>query len=352
MHIALVVYGSLQCITGGNLYDRILVSHLRTFGDQVQVISLPEHGYPGRLLDNLTVRLPHNLDVVLEDELTHLSLLAANALKLDYPVVSIVHNLHAATPGPSWRNRMYRQLERQYLRSVDGFIFNSRATCESVCTGMQVRKPFLIAAPGGDRLGSARPSEIRRRATRAGPLRVLFLANVIPLKGLHVLLEALKQFAAADIELDVVGSCEVAPSYARQMRERARGLAVQVTYHGILDGAPLIDVLRRAHVMVIPSYHEGFGMAYLEGMAFGLPSIGSEAGAIPELIQNGVNGYLISPGESQGIALRLRELASNRSLLANMGESALENFHARPTWIRSAEAVRQFLAETAGIATS
>jgi glycosyltransferase involved in cell wall biosynthesis len=105
------------------------------------------------------------------------------------------------------------------------------------------------------------------------------------------------------------------------------------------------EKLKNAQVMVVPSSFEGFGIVYLEGMAFGLPAIGSTAGAASEIITDGKTGYLIQPGDSKSLAVRLKSLAEERGLLRNMSLEALECYRQAPTWEQSAEKIRQFLHE-------
>ena len=179
---------------------------------------------------------------------------------------------------------------------------------------------------------------------KSGPLRLLFLANVTPLKGLHVLLEALTH-PYSDFQLDIVGSLEIDQVYSREMQRytTAHGLEDHITFHGVLDGPLLIEQIKQAHLLVIPSFYEGFGIAYLEGMAFGLPAIGTTAGAIPQLISDEENGYLIEPGDSKKLANHLHDLAANRELLTQLSLAALRRFQSQPTWEQSAEAIRNFL---------
>ena len=348
MRIGLIIYGSLDTMSGGYLYDRRLVDHLNEQGDRVEIISLPWRSSPAHLTDNFRFRLPADLDILIEDELNHPSLLMVNAQPHPYPIVSLVHNLHSSEKRPAWQNTLYRALERQYLRTVDGFIFNSQTTRQAVNLlvdgSPSADRPNIVATPGGDRLGSLPLEEVHRRAIAPGPLRLIFLANVTPLKGLHVLLEAIN-LKSPDFHLDVVGSLDVDTAYAREMQNFtiARGLQPRVAFHGILDGPPLIDKIKQAHVLVIPSFYEGFGIAYLEGMAFGLPAIGTRAGAIPQLISEGENGYLIEPGDYKMLAQRLQALAADRQYLARMSTAAWRHFQLHPTWARSMEAIRGFL---------
>ena len=80
------------------------------------------------------------------------------------------------------------------------------------------------------------------------------------------------------------------------------GLSSIVHFHGALDNEPLKQKLKQAHVLIVPSSYEGFGIVYLEGMAFGLPAIGTTAGAAGEIIEHGKTGYLIEPNDSATLA--------------------------------------------------
>jgi glycosyltransferase involved in cell wall biosynthesis len=346
MKLGLVIYGSLDTMSGGYLYDRMLVAHLRKCGDQVEIINLPWRNYFSHLTDNLRFRLPHSFDILIQDELNHPSLIIANKRRHGCPVISLVHNLRSLEPRPSWQNAFYRQVERSYLKSVDGFIFNSETTRQAVHSLAGRDKPYLVATPGGDRLGSLTAEQVEARAAEAGLLRLLFLANVTPLKGLHVLLKAISGQQLA-VRVDVVGSLTVDSKYAGEMQRfvTVHDLSSIVRFHGILDGEALTETIKQAHVLVIPSSYEGFGIAYLEGMAFGLPAIGTAAGAIPQLITDGENGYLIALGDSQVLAERLTELASNRELLTRLSLNALKRYRSQPAWEQTSDKIRGFLLE-------
>ena len=346
-----MIYGSLDTLSGGYLYDRKLVEFLRARGDDVRIISLPWRNYAAHLGDNLVFRLPADLDLIIEDELNHPSLLAANRRK-SVPVISLVHHLRCSELRPAWQNAFYRLIERRYLKSVDGFIFNSQTT-RSVVTGMiGDNKPNIVAYPPTDRFGTSLPeSVVRARAAQPGPLRILFLGNVIPRKGLHTLLKALLPQSTQRgtkenlFALDIVGSLNVDPTYAREMQSLASvlGPPSSVHFYGPLDNALLAEKLKSAHVLVVPSSYEGFGIVYLEGMAFGLPSIGTTAGAAGEIIRDGESGYLITPEDAETLVARLLALAVDRSLLTRLSLQALKRYQQQPTWEQTAGEIRGFL---------
>lgn len=343
MKIGLLIYGSLDTLSGGYLYDRKLVAFLREQGDDVHIISLPWRNYAAHLSDNISFRLPPNLDILIQDELNHPSLIAANQHK-PYPVVSLVHHLRCSELRPAWQNNFYRLVERRYLQSVDGFIFNSQTTRKVVTSLMGNKKPAIVAYPPTDRFGAALPEAfVLSRATEPAPLRLLFIGNVIPRKGLETLLEALRRSGTA-FHLDVVGSIVSDPAYGAKMQAIAATIAGStVDFHGPLDNLPLIEKMRSAQVMVVPSSYEGFGIVYLEGMAFGLPAIGTTAGAAGEIIAEGETGFLVHPGDAETLATRLEALSANRGLLAQLARNALQRYQQQHSWQQTAGEIREFL---------
>jgi len=352
MNLGLVIFGSLDTLSGGYLYDRKLVDFLRASGDTVEILSLPWRNYAAHLSDNLRFRLPPGLDLVIEDELNHPSLLMANRHRRapgsdsDVSLLSLVHHLRSSELRPAWQNFLYGLVERSYLKSVDALIFNSATTRGEVQAVAGNAKPHIIAYPPTDRFGSGLSRElVQARAAESAPLRILFLGNVIPRKGLATLLRALVQLDPGQWTLDIVGSLTADPNHAADVERRVMvtGLSSNVRFHGPLDNDALRAKLTHAHVLAVPSSYEGFGIVYLEGMGFGLPAIGTTAGGAAEIITNRVNGYLISPGDAGGLAERLSALARDRTLLGNLSLSALERFRQQPKWEVTATRIRDFL---------
>jgi glycosyltransferase involved in cell wall biosynthesis len=354
VHLGLVIYGDLETLTGGYLYDRTLVQHLRRAGDRVSIVSLPWRSYRRHLGDNLSSNIASRLiglgaDLVLEDELNHPSLLAANRAltrATGTPIVSIVHHLRSSEAWPPGLRLAYRTIERAYLRGVDGFVHNSHSTRLAVERLAGAAKPSVVAPPGGDRLGSGPSAEaVHARAFQPGPLRILFVGSLIARKGLHVLLDAVAALPTSDWCLEVIGDTERDPVYAARIRRQISHSSIQnsVRLLGATGDDQLAEALRRSHVLAVPSAHEGFGIAYLEAMSFGLPVLASAAGGASEFVSEGESGYLIRPGDSETMTEHLRTLSIDRSLLARLGASAQQHALARPRWSESMETIRQFL---------
>jgi len=322
---------------------------LRAQGDTVEIISIPWRNYAAHLADNLSFKLPDNFNILIQDELNHPSLITANLGKHPYPIVSLVHHLRCSELRPKWQNDLYRVVEKKYLQSVDGFIFNSQTTKGVVNDLIGNDKPSVVAYPPTDRFGEAiSENEIVERC-KTKELKILFLGNIIERKGLHTLIEAIRPLTF-DFRLDIIGSITTDPAYANQMQKFAtdNGLASVVTFHSALDNEPLKQKLKQAHILIVPSSYEGFGIVYLEGMAFGLPAIGTTAGAAGEIIEHQKTGYLIEPNDSTTLATFIAQLASNRSLLTELSLNARKRYIQQPAWNQTASQIRVFLQNMIG----
>jgi len=374
MRAGLVIYDDLHSISGGYLYDRKLIEYLRNHGDQVEVISIRGRNYAQNLLDNISPGLLRRFkggvfDVLLQDELNHPSLFALNRMfphalpphrdaspvtgsgagsNPNFPVISIVHHLRSCEDFPDLQNRFYRFIESRYLTSVDGFIFNSRATKREVIrAGVNLKgRPSIIAYPaGGNPISDITESEIINRSRTVGPLRMVFLGNVIPRKGLHTLIQALQAIPDNLYHLDIVGNISFDSNYGKQIRQAICDgqMTNLVTIHGYLDEDQLGQILRKNHVMVIPSTYEGYGISYLEGMGFGLPAVGTTAGGASEVITHGIDGYLVQPGDAQALQQSILELAQDRGKLLQMSLAAYRRYANHPTWALTCNSIRDFL---------
>jgi len=349
MRVGLTLYGSLDGQSGGFRYDRKLVEGLRAAGDTVELVELPWRAYPRGLLDNLSPslrdRLAVDVDVMLQDELAHPSLVRANRA-LPYPVASTVHHLRSSEPrrlAP-----LYRAVEGRYLGTVDGVVCNSHATARTVRdAGGPPPERSVVAPPAGDRfdpdIGGA---EIAERA-RAGSLRVAFVGNVEPRKGLDTLVDGLARLSEP-WELTAVGRHRDG-SHVRSVEDRidAAGSRDRVRLAGRLPDHELAAVLRDSHVLAVPSRYEGFGIVYLEGMSFGLPAVATAAGGASEVVTNGETGFLVEPGDPAGVARALSSLARDRDRLARMGRAARRRYEEHPDWTETTARVRSLLASVA-----
>lgn len=360
MKVAFLIDGPLDQVSGGYLYDARLVETLRNSGHRVEIVSLPQGSYLRRLASPFDRAVFDRLarcgaDVIVEDELSHPGLLALNARLRrggTTPIIALVHHLRCSEPAPRALRAVFALLERRYLHGVDGFIFNSQATRRVVQAMVGDAQPAVVATPAGDRFRSRlTEGDVRRRAHASGPLRLLFLGNLVRRKGLTTLLEALAARPAPSAVLAVAGDGRFEPTFAAAAKRLAErlGLTHGVEWLGPLYESALAERLAASQVLVVPSAYEGFGIAYLEGMAFGLPAIGGSDGGASEVIHDGENGFLVRPGDVTSLAERLRRLADDRLQLETLSLKALHTFRTHPTWRQTGETIRRFLSEQAAV---
>lgn len=357
LRVGLVIYGRLETLTGGYLYDRKLLEHLAARGETTEVVSLPERGYLRHLLDNFSPALARRLagggfDVLLQDELNHPSLWLLNRRlrrRARCPIVTLVHLLRSSEPRRAGTRRLTAAIERRYFATVDGAIYNSRATREAVHALAGRPVPGIVAYPGGDHLdaaldGALGGEPLAERAAR-GPLRVLSVANVVPGKGLDVLVEALLRLPPGGWRLTVAGSLTRDAAWAAELRRRIEraGVADAVELLGAVPGEGIPALLAASHVMAVPSRYEALGIAYLEAMRFGLPVVATAAGGAREVVSHGETGFLVAPGDVEALARHLRALAADRELLARLGAAARRRMESHPSWEESFERVRAYL---------
>jgi glycosyltransferase involved in cell wall biosynthesis len=193
----------------------------------------------------------------------------------------------------------------RYLEEVEGF---DGATFEIVHYGIEPD-------------GAIRPYE-------GSAPRLLCVGRLIPIKGHIVLLRA---FAAArervpGLELHVAGRGPLEPA----LRALAKELEIDDAVRFLGYVAPVQRAIEDAAIVVVPSMGEGFGMVALEAMERARPVIAAEIGGLGELVQDGVTGLLVPPGEAPPLEEAIVRLAGNLPRAAEMGAAgrrrALEHF--------------------------
>ena len=329
MRVGLVIYGSLDLVSGGFLYDRMVVGELRASGIDVEIIALPWRRPAAALAENLRPWPPSidRCDVILQDELCHPAVLARNA-RLRQPIVALVHNL-GAPPGTG---SLPALIERHYFATVGGVI----AVCANTLTEVRAVAgdlPGVVARPGRDHVPAS------ANQAPAGPLRLLFVGTVMRHKGLERLLDALAPLQGWS--LDVAGSLTADPDHASRLRARAPSY---VRWHGELRGEALWELYRRSHLFVLPSDREAYSLACLEALGFGLPVLVTDRGGMREMI-TGAEGLTLPPDRLDLWTAAIRDLDGDRVRLAAMSAAARARFAAHGTWRDTAATIAGFLGE-------
>jgi glycosyltransferase involved in cell wall biosynthesis len=282
------------------------------------------------------------VDVLVQDELCHSSLFLANELyqgTIGYRIVSLVHNLSCCIAADAEERERAAVIEKRYLSSVDACICVSEAVRRSV-NGLKIQIPLsAVVHPGSDRLGFA-PED---RPLPDGTFTVVFAAEVSPIKGLDVLIDAL-EMSGCRYDLQIAGQISDTEYYEGIIRRISMiPMHGRIKFHGHLNADALTKVMQQGHVLAIPSRYEGYGIALAEAMGQGLPVIAAKRGGASEMITNGKNGFLVDYGDTEGVMMALQTLMQDRDTLLEMSHSARERFKELPTWDESMERAVDFL---------
>lgn len=183
------------------------------------------------------------------------------------------------------------------------------------------------------------PVAVEENRPTSGPPRVLFVGRDYRRKGLDILLAAFARVKprVPDAELHVVGVSLPRPGPG-------------VFYHGFVpwdnpEGRQLIqELFGTATVMCMPSRYEPFGVAFVEAMHVGVPCIGTNQWAMPEIIDHGTTGWLVPDGDVSALARTLTEALQDRSRSAQMGEAARRRARQMFTWESAAGRAVEHLA--------
>ncbi|MDH3683863.1 MAG: glycosyltransferase, partial [Acidimicrobiia bacterium] len=191
----------------------------------------------------------------------------------------------------------------------------------------------IFAAPGdGNRLHIIHcgidPTALQPRRHEGTGDRVLFVGRLAEVKGLPVLLEALRIVAKTHptVSLTVVGD---GPGRERfEAVARDLGLTGAVDFVGYRSQAEVASHLAETDVFVLPSYAEGVPVTLMEAMGSGLPVVATQVGGVSELVEHERNGFIVKPGDPAELADRISTLVGDprrRQRFGDAGRSRVES---------------------------
>jgi glycosyltransferase involved in cell wall biosynthesis len=121
------------------------------------------------------------------------------------------------------------------------------------------------------------------------------------------------------------------------------GLEEKVIFHGVVGLKDLEKFYSEADIFVLPSLYEPFGIVFAEAMSFGLPIIATRVGGIPELVEDGENGFLVPPKDVNSLADAIDKLVSDAELREKFGRRSYEKSMKLNTWEECDERIFKLL---------
>jgi glycosyltransferase involved in cell wall biosynthesis len=197
--------------------------------------------------------------------------------------------------------------------------------------GLPVRHARIIHG-GTD---TARFTNIRRRDSGTGPLKLLYAGQLVSHKGVHTAIEAMAKLASRQqlghVTLTLVGSGH--PDYEaflRDLVERER-LQDSVIFHKPVSKAEMPAILQQFDILIFPSiYEEPLARMTQEAMLSGLVVVGTTTGGTKEILRDGETGFTFAPEDADGLAVQVNRLLADPELRCRMAQAGqqtvLENF--------------------------
>ena len=334
---AFAVPGDLATPTGGYAYDRRMIAELAALGWHADVIDLgPEFPRPSAAARTAAceclMRVPPGRCVVVDGlALGVIPEIAAELAKTHGLVALIHHPLALETGLSATQAAALRDSERASLAAAHHVVVTGAATARLlVCQYAVDAARITVAPPGVDQVA-------RMPSLRGGTVGLLSVGAIVPRKGYDVLLAALAKLEDLPWRLTIVGAYNRSPETVAELNAALVRfeLSHRIRLAGTVSSQELAAHYASADVFVLASRHEGYGMAFAEAIAHGLPVIGTTAGAIPDTVPPGA-GILVPPDDSDALAVALRRVIDDAGERANLAAGARDAAADLPSWRGSA----------------
>lgn len=272
---------------------------------------------------------------------------AAHWRELRVPVLVRLHGTttHASLDMGRPVSERMRWMERRSLLRRDGWC------SASTYLARRTMEIFRLDGAPPDVIYHGVPLPRLRPFEERFPSRVVFAGTLKSVKGITHLLSAWPHVlrAVPDAELHLYGKfgrlADGTPFDRALPRLIPDRVGAGVTLHGPVDRLDVTAALSRAAAGIFPSLKEGLGLAPLEAMAAGCATIFTKRGPGPELIRDGIDGFLVEPESEDEIAGRLIDVLSDRDLARRLGAAARKTVEERFTLERWVEQTESFYTE-------
>jgi glycosyltransferase involved in cell wall biosynthesis len=342
------VPGDLATPTGGYAYDARMIAELERLGWQADVLDLgsefprPSAACRAAAEARLTA-VPAGRPIVIDGLALGVLPEAAAALGASHRLIALVHHPLALETGLSrTQAEALRTSERAALAAAHHVIVTGKATARLLADDYAVQpERITVVPPGVDAVAF-----VPRRRDRT--VALLSVGALVPRKGYDVLLAALATLHAAPWRLAIVGARDRDRATAAEIEATMAALALdgRVTLAGAVSPERLAALYQEADVFVLASRFEGYGMAFAEAIAHGVPVIGTTVGAVAEMVPAGA-GILVPPDDVGALAAALRRVIADGEERLRLAAGARRAAALLPSWPQSAELFSRVLEATA-----
>jgi glycosyltransferase involved in cell wall biosynthesis len=263
------------------------------------------------------------------------------ARKLGVPSVITMHGGDVYVneeQGYNFANRAYvKPILKWTLRKANALTAISEDCRQHALNAGAHDENMEIVMNGAD-LRRFSPPENAHAKARYGNQMVFACRQLFPRKGIRFLVEATANLKDEFPELRVVVAGDGIEREELIQQAESLGIRDRVQFLGWVPNAELPEYYRSARFSVIPSLEEGFGIPAAEAMGCEIPVIASDAGGLPEVVEDNVTGFIVPKGDVPALTDKMRVLLSDESLCREMGAAGRLRALRRFDWLNTAEA--------------
>lgn len=234
------------------------------------------------------------------------------------------YSFHKYTPDLSLSPglRLARVLQRMAIRQAKLLTSPSQAHADEVAGELNFRHPAIQVIPPVTALPSLTNGKVARK-NGATPT-VLFVGRLEKRKGVPLVLEAAQHVRQKIPNVKLVFAGAYHPTLpVEELNQLISQYSLEecVNFVGSISWPELSNWYQSATLCVLPSYYETFGLAALEPMAFGVPVVAARAGALAEVVEHGVTGLLVPPGDAKALASAIFTILQDQQIQTSMGQA-------------------------------
>lgn len=345
---AFAIPGDLASPTGGYTYARKVLPLLAETID-ISVCSLPGNfPFPSEgdlRATSASLKICDGPDkLILFDGLAYGAIPLNILRELDARIVALVHHPLGFEQGLSEeQKRRLLEAEKNALALANQVIVSSGATASVLAALFDIPQDRItVAEPGilrGERAPGTPPGQ---------PLHIVSVGAVTPRKGFEVLVDALDAVWSLEWRATIAGALDRSPGTVTAVRNKIAdfGLSDRVKFVGSMDEGAISSLYASGDIFALASYYEGYGMAFAEAMAHGLPIVASGDGAVKDTVPEAA-GVICPAGDARSFAGALHRMLSDPPFRKSKAEGAWRYGQTLPDWRKTASIIADVLKRAA-----
>lgn len=236
------------------------------------------------------------------------------------------------------KNNRCKQAVFRVLNSVDRIITVS-SKLKNIVKDEKFYSKISVINNGIDEKYLSNIDFVKSRKSNKDEIRIFSVSNLKESKGIQLNLEAISRLRNkyVNLQYDIIGTGDFEKSLKRLVRKL--NLENQVRFLGKIEHDKLLDCILDYDIFSLPSYNEGFGVAYIEAMSKGIPVIGVKGEGIEDVIKNGYNGFLVNRKDVDDLCDILDKLIQDREKRIKIGINGKNTVKNYFTWDKNAKRV-------------